>query len=70
VDEAARGARTLVISTDPAPSLGDALGLRLTGSPRPVPLPRGSLHALVEALEFLQRISPSSTASAPRAAAP
>ena len=28
--------RTLVISTDPAPSLGDALGQRLSGSPRPV----------------------------------
>lgn len=35
-----------MISTDPAASLGDALGLRLTGSPRRVPLPRGSLHAL------------------------
>jgi arsenite-transporting ATPase len=56
VDEAARGARTLVISTDPAPSLGDALGLRLTGSPRPVPLPRGSLHALeVSSHEALAR---------------
>ncbi len=46
MDEATRGARTLVISTDPAPSLGDALGQRLTGSPRRVPLARGSLHAL------------------------
>jgi arsenite-transporting ATPase len=34
VAAAARGRRTLVISTDPAPSLGDALGQRLTSNPR------------------------------------
>ena len=34
------------MSTDPAPSLGDALGLPLGGSPRRVPLRRGSLHAV------------------------
>lgn len=51
---AARGARTLVISTDPAPSLGDALGVTLSGVPRPVPIRRdrfdklrsGVLHAV------------------------
>lgn len=44
---AARGGRrTLVISTDPAPSLGDALGVRLGASPRRVPLGRASLHAV------------------------
>jgi arsenite-transporting ATPase len=36
VAAAARGRRTLVISTDPAPSLGDALGQRLTSRPRRV----------------------------------
>jgi arsenite-transporting ATPase len=45
VAAAARGARTLVISTDPAPSLGDALGVALSGAPRPVPA-AGLLHAL------------------------
>ncbi|MGZ6144111.1 MAG: ArsA family ATPase, partial [Myxococcales bacterium] len=37
-----RRARTLVVSTDPAHSLGDALSLRLSASPRPV---RGRLFA-------------------------
>ena len=46
VAAAARGARTLAISTDPAPSLGDALGVALSGVPRPVPGARGVLHAL------------------------
>jgi arsenite-transporting ATPase len=36
------GVRTLVVSVDPAHSLGDALSLRLSGSPRQV---RGRLHA-------------------------
>ena len=59
--EAVRGARVLVVSTDPAHSLGHALGLRLASVPRPVAIssgrrrsgreidsPRraGSLHAL------------------------
>src|SRR4051812_13636340 len=45
IDAAASGARTLVLSTDPAPSLGDALSLRLSRRPRPVPLARGELFA-------------------------
>jgi arsenite/tail-anchored protein-transporting ATPase len=36
IAEAARGARVLVVSTDPAHSLGDALGVRLSATPRPV----------------------------------
>ena len=36
------GARTLLVSTDPAHSLGDALGKRLSAAPRPV---RGKLFA-------------------------
>jgi arsenite-transporting ATPase len=45
VASARRGRSTLVISTDPAPSLGDALGQRLGPAPRPV---RGvaGLHAV------------------------
>jgi arsenite-transporting ATPase len=39
------GRRVLVISTDPAHSLGDALGQELTGAPRRVRTARGSLHA-------------------------
>jgi arsenite/tail-anchored protein-transporting ATPase len=39
---AREGARTLVVSTDPAHSLADALGTRLSPSPRPV---RGKLFA-------------------------
>jgi arsenite/tail-anchored protein-transporting ATPase len=35
--DAARTRRTLLISTDPASSLGDVLGIRVTGAPRPVP---------------------------------
>jgi arsenite-transporting ATPase len=40
------GQRTLVISTDPAPSLGDALKRRLSGNPTTIPLRRGRLDAL------------------------
>ncbi len=36
---ASSGQRTLVISTDPAPSLGDALGARLSGTPRRIRIP-------------------------------
>lgn len=49
---AATGRRTLVVSTDPAHSLGDALGMNLTGIPEPVCMDRletvsaGSLHAM------------------------
>jgi arsenite/tail-anchored protein-transporting ATPase len=61
VTEARAGARVLVISTDPAHSLGDALAIRLSFSPRripvhppnraarrtrPAPAGRGSLHAV------------------------
>ena len=40
------GARTLVISTDPAPSLGDAFGQPLGGAPRRVASARGHLDAV------------------------
>ena len=49
------GARTLIVSTDPAPSLGDALGQRLTSTVRPV---RGVrlLHAVeIDAAAAFQR---------------
>ncbi|PYQ46625.1 MAG: hypothetical protein DMF77_00170 [Acidobacteria bacterium] len=39
------GRRVLVVSTDPAHSLGDALGRRLGPRPRPVPVRRGTLRA-------------------------
>ena len=44
--EARRGRRTLVVSTDPAPSLGDALGIPLGNAPRRIPVPRGDLRAV------------------------
>ena len=40
------GQQVLAVSTDPAHSLGDALGLRLGPRPRPVPVRRGSLRAV------------------------
>jgi arsenite-transporting ATPase len=42
---AERGARTLVLSTDPAGALSDVLGVSLTGVPQPVPW-RASLSAM------------------------
>jgi arsenite-transporting ATPase len=39
------GRRVLAVSTDPAHSLGDALGARLTGEPTRVPTRRGELLA-------------------------
>ncbi|HEY0557983.1 MAG TPA: ArsA-related P-loop ATPase, partial [Thermoanaerobaculia bacterium] len=39
------GRRVLVVSTDPAPSLGDALRARLTDEPTRVPTRRGTLLA-------------------------
>ncbi len=55
VASAARGRRTLVVSTDPAPSLGDALGQRLTASPRRV-TGRARLDALeIESHRSLER---------------
>jgi arsenite/tail-anchored protein-transporting ATPase len=43
--EAARGRTVLVVSTDPAHSLGDVLGRRLTPVPRRIPTARGRLEA-------------------------
>jgi arsenite/tail-anchored protein-transporting ATPase len=46
VAESAAGARVLVVSTDPAHSLGDALAVRLSARPSRVPHGgKGSLHA-------------------------
>src|SRR4051794_17138550 len=39
------GRRVLVVTTDPAPSLGDALRADLTGEPSPIPTRRGTLLA-------------------------
>jgi arsenite-transporting ATPase len=56
VTAARSGLRTLVISTDPAPSLGDALARPLSAAPRAVPLPRGTLHAVeIDAPRALER---------------
>ena len=50
------GSRTLVISTDPAPSLGDALKRRLHGEPTRIPLRRARLDAVeVHAAAALER---------------
>lgn len=46
VAAAAAGVRTLVVSTDPAPSLGDALGVKLGPAPRRVKGARGVLDAV------------------------
>lgn len=46
VDLAANGHRVLVISTDPAHSLGDALAVSLSSKPKPVFQARGSLDAV------------------------
>jgi arsenite-transporting ATPase len=55
VRAARAGWRTLVISTDPAPSLGDALGRRLGAVPRAVPGVPG-LHAVeIDAAAALRR---------------
>ena len=56
VTAALAGARTLVITTDPAPSLADAFGVRIGASPTRVPLRRGSLHAVeIDAPRALER---------------
>src|SRR3982751_277124 len=39
------GRRVLIVTTDPAPSLGDALRIDLTGEPSPIPTRRGTLLA-------------------------
>lgn len=55
-DAAARGLRVLVASTDPAPSLGDAFEVALTGRPRRIPLARGNLFAVeIDAPAALKR---------------
>lgn len=54
--EARAGSRVLVASTDPAPSLADAFDLRLSSSPRSIPLRTGSLHAVeIDATLALRR---------------
>ncbi|MDP9323853.1 MAG: ArsA family ATPase, partial [Acidobacteriota bacterium] len=56
VASAAAGQRTLVISTDPAPSLGDALTRPLGAAPRRIPLRRGLLDAVeIDASRALER---------------
>ncbi len=56
VAAALSGTRTLVISTDPAPSLGDALARRLGAAPTTIPLRRGLLHAVeIDARTALER---------------
>jgi arsenite-transporting ATPase len=45
VAAAKSGTRTLLISTDPAPSLADALNHPLSSVPRPLKIGRGLLHA-------------------------
>jgi len=56
VAAARRGLRVLVASTDPAPSLGDAFEVRLAGSPRRIPLPKGRLSAVeINAASSLKR---------------
>ena len=56
VASAAAGQRTLVISTDPAPSLGDALRRPLAAAPRRIPLRRGLLDAVeIDASRALER---------------
>ena len=50
------GTRTLLVSTDPAPSLGDALRQRLASSPRRVTGAGGRLHAVeIDAGKVLER---------------
>jgi arsenite-transporting ATPase len=46
VTAALRGERCLVVSTDPAPSLGDAFAHPLGPEPRKLPTRRGALHAV------------------------
>jgi arsenite-transporting ATPase len=46
VASASAGARTLLVSTDPAPSLGDVFGRPIGRAPRAIQLPRGRLKAL------------------------
>jgi arsenite-transporting ATPase len=53
---ARNGTPTLLISTDPAPSLADALRIPLSPRPRKVPLRKGVLHAVeIDAPRALER---------------
>ncbi len=53
---ASAGARTLLVSTDPAPSLGDVLDRPIGRTPRRVPLARGRLEAVeIDAQRALTR---------------
>jgi arsenite-transporting ATPase len=53
---AAEGARTLIVSTDPAPSLGDVLGERLTSQPRRIRSGGAALFATeINAARAMQR---------------
>ena len=46
IGEVEAGRRILIISTDPAHSLGDALDVRLSARASPIPMKtRGTLHA-------------------------
>ena len=56
VAAAVAGRRTLVISADPAPSLGDAFKRALAGEPTRIPVRRGLLHAVeIDARTALDR---------------
>jgi arsenite-transporting ATPase len=46
VSSAGAGSRVLLASTDPAHSLGDALGQRLSSTPKTMAIGRGQLSAL------------------------
>jgi len=46
IQSAEEGRRVLIVSTDPAHSLGDALAMRLSSKPTRVPTPQGSLQAV------------------------
>jgi arsenite-transporting ATPase len=49
---AERGARTLLLSTDPAGTLADALGVALGADPQPVALPDGASGGSLEAFQI------------------
>ncbi|MEO5896328.1 MAG: ArsA family ATPase, partial [Vicinamibacterales bacterium] len=56
VHEALGGARVLIATTDPAPSLADAFKIPLSSSPRKIPLRTGTLHAVqIDAARALRR---------------
>ena len=56
VARARAGERTLLVSTDPAPSVGDALRQPLSSTPRPVSNTSGRLHAVeIDASAALDR---------------